>query len=606
MCEKIKAINAPVFSAKSGFYEDAFDLSIFTEEGSSVYYTVDGSIPDVHSIPYTEPIRIRYGGGRESRVTHVRNTHVNWRDSDGESHPNIATVIRAVAVSIDGTASDITSAVYFAGVVGYGDKMVISIVADPKELFGDDGIYVTGKEYDAWYLGKKTGAEPVPNFRRHGKEWERSAVLEIFQEAEYSQQPAGVRIHGGASREWKANKRLSVYARKRYGGSGWFDSAIFNHSRTHSFILRSGDLSGHIVWSGYMDGFIQNLVQDRKVAAARSREAVVCLNGARWYTAVLQEKYSKKYFQEKYGVAADHVIIAKEGRTHSGDAEDQALYDAVYHFLDTHDLSDQDAYRQFGQLIDIQSYIDFSCVNVYFGNLDYSEEKNNICWRTREIGKREYEDGRWRWALYDMDLENTGYGTAMEEINTFTTVGRYVGSAFNTRPMYAALKKNAGFCRQFVLSFMDMVNTDFTVKRARAVMDAWGKSMILGSKYLDWPETYFPVRTKAITGYLAQELGLEGRLEAVTLSVNDPEAGKVAINTITPALPDGIWSGRYFTDYPVTVSASENPGYVFSAWQLQSEEHLEEILGQTMITRKVPAGGMCIRAVFKQKAIETP
>lgn len=87
MYEKVKAINAPVFSAKSGFYEDAFDLSIFTEEGSSAYYTLDGSIPDVHSIPYTEPIRIRYGGGRESRVTHIRNTHINWRDSDGESHP---------------------------------------------------------------------------------------------------------------------------------------------------------------------------------------------------------------------------------------------------------------------------------------------------------------------------------------------------------------------------------------------------------------------------------------------------------------------------------------------------------------------------------------
>ena len=34
----------------------------------------------------------------------------------------------------------------------YKDRTVISLVSDPDGLFGDDGIYVTGKAYDREYL----------------------------------------------------------------------------------------------------------------------------------------------------------------------------------------------------------------------------------------------------------------------------------------------------------------------------------------------------------------------------------------------------------------------------------------------------------------------
>ena len=161
--------------------------------------------------------------------------------------------------------SDSVTATYFIGEQRYPDKMIVSLVADPEDLFGDNGIYVTGKAYDDWYLGGQEGEMPEINFLQHGEEWERPAVLELFQEGGLIlHQNAGIRIQGASARLTE-NKRFSVYSRKKYSGSSWFEIPVFGKSRVHSFVLRSG----------FMNGYIQQLIQDRDVASAGSREVVV-------------------------------------------------------------------------------------------------------------------------------------------------------------------------------------------------------------------------------------------------------------------------------------------------------------------------------------------
>ena len=577
---------APRLSAESGFYEEPFRLEILAPEGASVYYTLDGSRPDPEACLYTEPIEIAPGAGRESDVTFVRNMQLDWMDKEGESHPNTAAVVRACAVYEDGSSSETVTATYFIGEGHYRDKLAVSLVADPQDLFGENGIYVTGKAYDEWYLGDRSGEMPVPNFLQRGEAWERPAVVELFLEESILQQEAGLRIQGASARDY-GNKRFSVYARKKYSGSSWFETSLFGGSRTHSFALRSG----------FMNGYIQQLVQDRDVAAARSREVLVYLNGALWYITIAQEKYSGKYFQENYGVDDDNVIIVKAGALEKGLDGDMASYQAVYDFINTHDMADASSYEGLDELMDIQSYIDFSCVNVYFANLDFSETKNTVCWRARRTGHGRYEDGRWRWALYDLDLENLDYGVAVEEINTFTTDTHYAGGAFNMRPMYAALKRSPEFRRQFVLSFMDMVNTDFTAQRASRVMEEWGATAAWWGIDPDWTETFFPARTEAVIGHLAEEFGLTGGCESMRLSVSDSGAGRIYVNTIEADLTQGEWCGRYFADYPVKVTAAAQEGYRFVGWR---SDAWEGTAAEETLTVDIPAGGLWLEAVFER------
>ena len=585
---KGKMRTTPELSAESGFYDEPFFLEISAPEGTRIYYTLDGSLPATDSTLYTEPIEITYGGGRESAETFIQNMQLDWLNAEGESHPNMATVVRAAAAYDDGQISDAVTATYFIGEGFYKDKLTVSLVADPEDLFGENGIYVTGKEYDEWYQGGQTEAAPTANFLKRGEEWERPAVLELFHGSSFLQQPVGIRIQGASARDY-GDKRFSVYARKKYSDSSWFDIPLFGEGNCHSFVLRSG----------FMNGYIQHLVQDRDVAAVESSECIVYVNGALWYITIAQEKYSRKYFQEKYGVDDDNVVIVKAGALEAGEPEDLALYQAVYAFLDTHDMTETASYQQLDELIDIQSYIDFSCVNVYFANLDYNENKNYLCWRTRETDSGKYGDGRWRWALYDMDLENLDYGFLMEEINTFTLDTHYAGSAFNTRRMYVALRQNPLFCRQFVLSFMDMVNTVFTVQRASEALEDWEITMEWWGMQPEWVENFFPARTEYVTDYLAEEFDLTGTKEVLCLSVNDPEAGRIVLNTIEPDLSKGEWHGSYFTDYPVTVTAVANQGYRFKEWRLSSDSMNSG--KESQLTVEIPVGGLALQAVFEKK-----
>ena len=154
--EESGRVAEPVFSAESGFYEGPFELQITVPEGYSAYYTLDGSLPDREALLYREPIWVSPGTGRDSDVIQIQNMQTDWLGGEGETHAIGAAVIRAVAISDkDGTAGRVVTATYFTEPTGFEDCTVVSLVADPDDLFGENGIYVTGKAYDDWYFGDR-------------------------------------------------------------------------------------------------------------------------------------------------------------------------------------------------------------------------------------------------------------------------------------------------------------------------------------------------------------------------------------------------------------------------------------------------------------------
>lgn len=585
----------PVLSHKSGFYTEPFELEISSEPGTTVYYTTDGSVPAADALSYTGPIHV-YDRSTEANVYRsVRNVTRDWLHYEPEEAPvGKAYILRAVAVSGDGSVSEPVTATYFVDMDSYRQSTVISLVADPALLWGEDGIYVTGRDYDVWYLNGQAGEEPVRNYNRRGRDYEKEVFLEYFSEELTFSQNAGLRITGASNRE-DPMKNFTLYARKEYGGSDSFDEPIFPGVSSHKLTLRQG----------HANTFCQTLVRGRDIATQDYRCVSVFLNGEFWYNTSLLEKYDAGYFEERYGIDRSNIVVNNQGGIGEGTEEDLALRREIDAFLDTHDLADWSAYAEFGSLVDMQSYIDFICANVYMDNMDFSESGNVIMWRSRDTGGGEYEDERWRWALYDLDAagwnDHVYWGIdTQQEKNSFSLQPKFVEQPVNQQPMFQALKRNPDFCRQFVLTFMDLANSNFSYENVESKIEEYDRNLQAsgGGARIDWDREYFEDfyenRAGYITAYLGGEFGLSGSLEQIRLSVSDPAGGTVLLNTIRPDLSSGSWSGMYYTDYPVTAEACPAPGYVFAGWEGETDSQ------ESRIRIPVREGGISLRAVFRE------
>ena len=65
MQQRPQALQQVRFSVASGFYDEPFWLEM-EADGGEIYYTLDSSEPNEHSIPYTGPIEIRDASPNEN------------------------------------------------------------------------------------------------------------------------------------------------------------------------------------------------------------------------------------------------------------------------------------------------------------------------------------------------------------------------------------------------------------------------------------------------------------------------------------------------------------------------------------------------------------
>ncbi len=559
-----ESIPAPVLSVEGGFYESNFSVELELDKktqwyinwfhAGELYYTLDGSMPTRDSCVYKgQGIPVKEG----------------------------VTTLRARYIGEDGMAGAASAATYFVGQDVYKDDYVVSLMVDKEDLYGEEnGICAEGTAYREWEESGSQGDAPERNFEKHGREWEREGNVELFTPLGNINQAAGIRLQGNRARR-ESKKRFTVTARDIYAGDYYFPVSLYGGKRLHSFYLRPG----------FANAVYPDLVRDRAVATQECYPASLYLNGELYYRAYLAEKFNEDFFAQTYGVDRKNVIIMSGG-TLKGKPSDQAYFDELIVALNE-DLSSEQAYEAVKEKMDVQSYIDFLCISIYLSNLDVGDEKNVRLWRTREIEDSEYGDGRWRWVLYDLDdcdMEHLDfYGIEnMAELNTFSVNRLYTGNAYNESFMYVQLKQNEEFRRQFVLSFMDLVNNNFSEKAVEEVLSQHGETM-------EHRDGFFLKRKSYIVPYLAEEFGLQGSLEKLTIQTGQGESGGyVQVNTTIPDLSSGSWQGEYFTDYPVTLTAICEEGYRFAGWSGDRTDTSETI----EVT--LPAGGVTVRPVFEK------
>lgn len=477
------------FSKESGFYEDDFYLEI-NGSGGTIYYTLDSSDPDENSLVYTGPILISDASLNDnvySKITDVslyldeKLKEMGLIEENEYSVPTAsvdkANVIKAICIDEKGNCSDIITGVYFVGFHekdGYDNINIISIVTDPVNLFDyETGIYVAGKTFDD-FLGLQAYAQSEnwttwatlarANYRQRGDLWKRAADIafwnskqELILSGTYE-----ISIQGSGSRGWLP-RNLNIYETDTYDQSELDGVKLGFDYDVDSLNLFAGAQDSLVKMSDYL---VNYLTSDLAFSSRSYIPYELFLDGEYWGTYLLNEKYSKMYFEKKYGVYGNDVVMIKVGQIELGNNSDRDLYTAMIEYIADNDMADPDNYENVLQMIDMDSYIDYYATEIYIANIDWPSA-NVALWRTRTMSSDEYSDGRWRWILYDVNLSLSKTRVEWDGI----------AWAMYNDPAFASLLDNEEFETALYERLVYLADNNFNPDRVNPLIDEYEAAM---------------------------------------------------------------------------------------------------------------------------------
>jgi hypothetical protein len=124
-----------------------------------------------------------------------------------------------------------------------------------------------------------------------------------------------------------------------------------------------------------------------------------------------------------------------------------------------------------GQM-DMQSYLDYFCANMYLSNADYGEDDSAI-WRTIQTGSG-YSDGKWRWLIGKTD--NTVDNATASKLTT-SSLNSYLQKSVTSDAFFQSLLKNEQFRQQLYTTMKRMAEQTFSTEQVNANIDIVSKQM---------------------------------------------------------------------------------------------------------------------------------
>jgi hypothetical protein len=561
-------------SPEGGFHSGSVTVELTgADPGSDIFYTLDGDEPTTFSEPYTGPFMI-------SKSTAVRARA--YRDGIMSSHMVTKTYI-----------------------LNYEPTMpVVSVTTTPTNLWnGDTGIYVEGNH----------GTRHYSNLFKF---WERPCHVELY-EVDGTQgidQDAGVRLHGRASK-FNALKGLALFARDRYGDDSFSYPVIptVPQDEYYSFILRPG--AGDWKKAIFRDLLGAYMVKDLNIDVMDGRPAVVFLNGEYWGIHNIREKQNEEYLEDHHNIDPDNVDLMElyhgmKVRIPPSVLEGTAdNYNAMVDYLKDNDLNDPEVYEHVKSIIDIDSYLDHHVAGLYNANQDWMGN-NYKCWRDRG------PEGIWRFLYFDLDHAYGGKSPTnyMDNMVRFLTNPDGPKSAYPawTTVIIRRLFTSDEFRDDFINRTADFLNTVFDPDRIVGLTEdvqamyepemsrhvsRWSSAGVSRSSWdshVSIIKTFARKRNPYIREHVIDYWDLGGTSE-VTLDVSDAAGGVITISTVKPdAYP---WSGTYFQNVPVEITALPNPGYAFAGWE-GLEQVAKPAAWDAILTTTLP-DSLSLTAVFE-------
>ena len=532
----------PIASVAGGFYDNSVTISLTTETaGASIYYRMDGKIPDDNDNEYTGPITL-----------------------------NSTDVLRAVAYAPGQDASEIMTHTYIID-EDRSNFVVVAMTTDPDNLFDPvDGLF--------------------PNYEI---ELEKNAHIQFFEtdgSIAFSQE-IEIELHGNGSLSLD-QKSLKMKAKASLGNA-YFDHKIFPGEapdKYRSFLMRQSGQD----WNRTMfrDAIQQNLMDDvtdlngileePDLDLQSYRPGILYINGEYWGIQNIRTQMNWKYLDAHYGLDEDEVdIVEDEDELKEGDLVE---WEGFNDYLEATNFSDPANYVELREKADVDHFMDYMLHGIICDNNDWPGN-NNRHWRERT------EDGQWRWLSKDMD-----FGFGLRPINAdwdsgdFTTNTLAICLAENSSEYYnrppatlflRRLMQNDEAKTNFINRAADLLNTVFDedriVNRIDAFEDIYTPQM--QDHYDKWQSgwnghtgkveklrIFANGRAPEVRTHFVDQFAEVDGFSDVAIDVNPQLGGTIDFNTLTLNDTHLPWEGIYFRGLEVPAFAKPNRGYLFENW----------------------------------------
>ena len=604
----------PLYSRLSGFYQTPIDVSITAPPGSVIYYTLDGSDPTDRSFVYSSPIHF------EEDSIPVGQPELNITASDFPHQPY--SYIRSAPITLNGPmhnfyrtpnttlikAGVLRSRVYTPG-QGLGnivtstyfidsdieDKFkipVISLVTDPENLFNFyTGIYIPGATFN--------GNAFTGNYELSGLKSERPANFEFFKPngQQVLSQEIGIRTRG----EWIRNlgqKALTVYARSEYDLENNFNYNFFKSLKKPGtqetldefkrIILRNNGNEWGIPGNTMCrDGLVQSLFDHLDLKYQAYAPTVAFVNGEYWGIHNIRELNDAWGIQKNYGINRDSLIMMEDNldgqyQLITGQAGEEASFIALKNFIGQNDLTIQSNYNYVTDHLDISNLIDYWSATAFTNKRNINH--NQSYWKMRNGHPGSYvtegQDGRWRFMASDFD--GGFYDPDFNNLNFIITE--------MSDSIFKRLLINSEFKQQFISRYADLMNSSFDTQRMLDRIDEiaaaiepemprhigrWRTPDNMQKWYDNIEELriFARVRVDFQRAHVKSQFNLSGT-HLLHANVDDMSHGNIIVNSLfisstLPGVSDHVypWTGTYFENVPVTLTAIAKPGYKFVRWE---------------------------------------
>ncbi|MBE6871400.1 MAG: hypothetical protein E7491_05545 [Ruminococcaceae bacterium] len=405
---------------------DSITVTLSTnQQGGSIHYTTDGTVPTASSPKYTAPITV-----------------------------SKSCSLRAVVFGSGLLPSDTATRSFL--IEDPHELPVVCLTTDPDNLFDyNTGIFADGPGWT------ETFPHQGANF---WKDWERPVHFEYY-EADGTlgvEFDAGIKNFGQYSRAEK-QKSVSINLKEAYGTSEvWYPFFEDNDVKTFkSLILRISGQDWNV--SKLRDAYIVRTIKGQMDLVYMDVQPVaVYINGEYWGLYNLREKIDESYFYYHDGIEEDNIdIIKANSNVKAGSITE---YKELLAYLDDHNLnlSKQEDFDYVASKIDLEEWTNYWIVETFYGNTDTGNIK---------FYKEKGDEGKWRWVLFDLDWAlwpSTYTWNTLEDI--IDKKGHGVNKAFSTK-IARALLSNEDFKEQFIDAYVYHVKNTFDPDRLNDILN---------------------------------------------------------------------------------------------------------------------------------------